>query len=157
MRLKRTTPSVGNCKHRCQGDALRKIDRCDHCAGYDATAHAANLVGISLVSGEITSKVPLGFAEDGLVGVGQNIAWEPDSGAVAVSGENAAGDHLFGVVDPSTGKLTQRAQLNCTEPKCLPVRAWVRCFISVPHFIDAWTLRRSCRAQQTTPRTRRSI
>lgn len=35
-----------------------------------------------------------------------------------------SGDHLFGVVDPATGRFTQRAELNCTEPKCLPVRTF---------------------------------
>jgi len=82
-----------------------------------------NIVGVSLATGKVVSNAPIGLAEDSFIGVGQNIAWEPDTGAVIASGENAAGDHLFGLVDPITGKLTPRAQLNCTEPKCLPVMA----------------------------------
>lgn len=61
----------------------------------NATTNTPNLVGISIATGSVVSAVTLAFSESSFVGVGQNIAWEPDTGGIIVSGQNAAGDHLF--------------------------------------------------------------
>jgi hypothetical protein len=90
--------------------------------GYNMSSYTPNVVGISLATGSILSSAPISFAEEAFIGVGQNIAWAPDTNAIIASGQNSKGDHLYGYVDPATGNFTQRAIVQCGD-KCDDVMA----------------------------------
>jgi hypothetical protein len=90
--------------------------------GYNMSSYSPNVVGISLATGSVLSSAPISFTEQGFIGVGQNIAWAPDTNAIIASGQNAKGDHLYGYVDPVSGNFTQRAIVQCGD-KCDDVMA----------------------------------
>ena len=84
----------------------------------------ANLVGLDVTTGKsvVNVEVPA-FAESAFVGVGQALAWAPDSGALLAAGQDASGSWLVGELSPSTGNFMQKGFINNTDGKYDPVLA----------------------------------
>jgi hypothetical protein len=80
---------------------------------YDLQTSKPLLVGLSLDTGMIVSSVPIPFAESGFIGVGQYLAFVSAS-SVIVGGQNAAGQHQIGRIDPQKGGYKQIAVLNAS-------------------------------------------
>ena len=71
--------------------------------GYNQAKGQPQLVGLSLATGAVTSAVPLPFAEESFVGVGQYMAFASDSKLVVLSGQTAHQPHLVITGAPATG------------------------------------------------------
>ena len=79
---------------------------------YDLSTSKPMLVGLSLATGAVASAIPVPFAEEGFIGVGQWLAFQGPR--VIVGGQNAAQLHLVGTIDPVKGGYKQLTTLNAT-------------------------------------------
>jgi len=85
---------------------------------YDLSTGKPALVGLSLADGSIASNVPVPFVDAAFIGVGQYLAFRGTpgggGGSVIVGGQNAAGAHELGTIDPVSGAYAQFASLNAS-------------------------------------------
>jgi len=114
-----TPTAIGNSIHyESQAQGLSSIDasrKTYFLIGYNQSSTKANLVGLSLTTGAVTTDILLPFAESAFVGVGQTIDVDPTDGNVFVGGQLVAnGPHVVGKLDISTGKFTPIVALNAT-------------------------------------------
>jgi len=72
--------------------------------GYNFTDEMANLIGISTITGAVTSNVELPFAESGFVGVGQAVDFDPTTGDIIATGRlTSSGPHTVLRMNAKTG------------------------------------------------------
>jgi hypothetical protein len=79
--------------------------------GYDLSAQKPMVVGVDLATGAQVSAVPLPFAENTDVGIGQMLAFEPGSKRLIAGGQDAGLNHVVGLIEPVTGAWTQLVNL----------------------------------------------
>lgn len=79
--------------------------------GYDLSAQKPMVVGVDLASGAQVSAVPLPFAENNDVGIGQMLAFEPGSKRLIAGGQDVGLNHVVGLIEPATGAWTQLVNL----------------------------------------------
>ena len=92
--------------HELQAQNLAAMDSSHsiyYFVGFDQQVQQAQLVGVSLATGKVTSSVPLPFAEMNFVGVGQYMAFASDLNLVVLSGQTVDQTHLVITVSPTTG------------------------------------------------------
>lgn len=81
-----------------------------------------NIVGIDITAAKVVSKAEVAvFATEPLIGVGQGIDWEPDTGAVVAAGQDKTKSWTIGLVNPKNGSFTRKAYLNNSEGTYDPV------------------------------------
>lgn len=80
--------------------------------GYDLSAQKPMVVGLDLATGAQLSAVPLPFAENNDVGVGQMLAFEPKSKSLIAGGQDAGLNHVVGLIEPTTGAWKQLVNLS---------------------------------------------
>jgi hypothetical protein len=80
--------------------------------GYDLSAQKPMVVGLDLATGAQLSAVPLPFAENNDVGVGQMLAFEPHSKSLISGGQDADLNHIVGLIEPITGAWTLLVNLS---------------------------------------------
>ena len=80
--------------------------------GYDLSAQKPMVVGLDLATGAQLSAVPLPFAENNDVGVGQMLAFEPGSKSLIAGGQDAGLNHVVGLIEPTTGAWKQLVNLS---------------------------------------------
>jgi len=90
-------------------DARRELF---YMVGYSRATAEPNLVGVSLATGGVVSATPLPFLDQQYVGIGQYVAVEPASARVFVGGQDAARNHIVGLVDPAGGGFEVLANLS---------------------------------------------
>ena len=80
--------------------------------GYSRADSEPFLVGVSLADGTVASATALPFVDQQFVGIGQYVAIEPSSAKVFVGGQDAARNHIVGLVDPAGGSFEILANLS---------------------------------------------
>jgi len=98
-----------------QAQALSTVDEANgvlYFVGYNLQTSIPEFIGLSLADGSMVSNVPVPFAEAGFIGVGQYCAWEPKSQRMIVGGQDKAGNHMFGTIDPVAGDWNSVANMS---------------------------------------------
>jgi len=86
--------------------------------GYNDSSNSANLLGISLQKGTLVANVPLPFIEEGFIGVGMGLAFDPATGDCIVTGNlpsTASTEHDVLSVNPTDGTYKQIGTITADE------------------------------------------
>ncbi|KAA0158566.1 hypothetical protein FNF27_08359 [Cafeteria roenbergensis] len=125
-----TKPIGGPVSYELQAQGLSTVDSATgtyFLLGFNSSSTRANLVGINIASGMVTTDIAMPFAESAFVGVGQSIDVDPTDGNIFAGGRmETHGPHVIGKIDIKSGKFTPIASLNATF---LPVLGAATAFI----------------------------
>jgi len=86
--------------------------------GYNSTRSVANLLGLSLKDATVLSNVDLPFVEQGFIGVGMGLAYDPVTGNVLITGNlptTAPTEHDVLSVNPKDGSWKQVGTITADE------------------------------------------